>query len=160
MAEEPMQRRRAPAERLLWPGRASPSASSGRPSISPNGRGGWTPLRPLRGFQETRVATREESGVLGFPSRRGLTPRVSERTTQPLLITWITDRPLMLSLPVPRSGPALGPAPVGPARAWACRAARCSPRGNPACRGAFGGRSKAVRDRLALQTGLPWWSSG
>ena len=24
-----------------------------------------------------RVATREESGVLGFPSRRGLTPRVS-----------------------------------------------------------------------------------
>ena len=27
------------------------------------------PLRPLRGLQETRVATREESGVLGFPSR-------------------------------------------------------------------------------------------
>ena len=27
----------------------------------------------LRGLQETRVATREESGVLGFPSRRGLT---------------------------------------------------------------------------------------
>ena len=38
---------------------------------------GWTPLRPLRGLQETRVATREESGVLGFPSRRGLTPRGS-----------------------------------------------------------------------------------
>ena len=34
-------------------------------------------MRPLRGLQETRVATREESGVLGFPSRRGLTPRVS-----------------------------------------------------------------------------------
>ena len=33
------------------------------------------PLRPLRGLDETRVATREESGVLGFPSRRGLTPR-------------------------------------------------------------------------------------
>ena len=32
-------------------------------------------VRPLRGLQETRVATREESGVLGFPSRRGLTPR-------------------------------------------------------------------------------------
>ena len=30
-----------------------------------------------RGLQETRVATREESGVLGFPSRRGLTPRGS-----------------------------------------------------------------------------------
>ena len=26
-------------------------------------------MRPLRGLQETRVATREESGVLGFPSR-------------------------------------------------------------------------------------------
>ena len=36
-----------------------------------------TPLRPLRGLQETRVATREESGVLGFPSRRGLTPQGS-----------------------------------------------------------------------------------
>ena len=35
------------------------------------------PLRPLRGLQEPRVATREESGVLGFPSRRGLTPRRS-----------------------------------------------------------------------------------
>ena len=34
-------------------------------------------LRPLRGLQETRVATREESGILGFPSRRGLTPRGS-----------------------------------------------------------------------------------
>ena len=45
--------------------------------LSQNGRGGWTPLRPLRGFQETRVASREESGVLGFPSRRGLTPRGS-----------------------------------------------------------------------------------
>ena len=33
-------------------------------------------MRPLRGHQETRVATREESGVLCFPSRRGLTPRV------------------------------------------------------------------------------------
>ena len=27
-------------------------------------------MRPLRGLQETRVATREESGVLGFPSPR------------------------------------------------------------------------------------------
>ena len=34
-------------------------------------------VRPLRGLQEPRVATREESGVLGFPSRRGLTPRGS-----------------------------------------------------------------------------------
>ena len=35
------------------------------------------PLRPLRGLQETLVATREESGVLGFPSRCGLTPQGS-----------------------------------------------------------------------------------
>ena len=34
-------------------------------------------MRPLRGLQETRVANREESAVLGFPSRRGLTPRGS-----------------------------------------------------------------------------------
>ena len=53
-----------------WPGEQSRV-------LSPNGRGGWTPLRPLRGLQETRVATLEESGVLGFPSRRGLTPRGS-----------------------------------------------------------------------------------
>ena len=29
----------------------------------------------------------------------------------------------------------------------------CRSRGNPACRGTFGGRRKAVRDRLALQGG-------
>ena len=34
-------------------------------------------MRPLRGLQETRIATREESGVLGFTWRRGLTPRGS-----------------------------------------------------------------------------------
>ena len=43
----------------------------------PNTRGGLTPFKPLSGLQETRVATREESGVLGFPSSRGLTPRGS-----------------------------------------------------------------------------------
>ena len=32
-----------------------------------------------RGLQEIRVASREDSGVLGFPSRRGLTPRVLKR---------------------------------------------------------------------------------
>ena len=32
-------------------------------------------LRYAQGVQESRVATREESGVLGFPWRRGLTPR-------------------------------------------------------------------------------------
>ena len=34
-----------------WPGEQSRV-------LSPNGRGGWTPLRPLRGLQETRVALR------------------------------------------------------------------------------------------------------
>ena len=34
-------------------------------------------MRPLKALQETRVATRVESGVLVFPSRRGLTPRGS-----------------------------------------------------------------------------------
>ena len=53
------------------------SAKTTNQLLSPNGRGGSTPLMPLRGPQETRIATREESGVLGFPSRRGLTPRGS-----------------------------------------------------------------------------------
>ena len=34
-----------------------------------------------------------------------------------------------------------------------CRDPRCSPRGNPACRGTFGGRMKAVRSRFAIQGG-------
>ena len=34
-------------------------------------------LEAAQGLQDTRVATREESGVLGFPSRRGLTPRAN-----------------------------------------------------------------------------------
>ena len=37
--------------------------------------------QPLRGLQESRVATREESGVLGFPSRRGLTPGGASNAT-------------------------------------------------------------------------------
>ena len=39
------------------------TAGAGRTRAAQGG-----PLRPLRGLQETRVATREESGVLGFPS--------------------------------------------------------------------------------------------
>ena len=34
-----------------------------------------------------------------------------------------------------------------------CRDPRCCPRGNPGCRGTFGGSRKAVRDRFALQGG-------
>ena len=39
--------------------------------------GGLTLFRPLSGLQKIPVATREESGVLCFPSTRGLTPWVS-----------------------------------------------------------------------------------
>ena len=48
--------------------------------VFPNSTGGLTPFRPLSGLQEIPVATREESGVHSFPSRRGLTPRVSLRS--------------------------------------------------------------------------------
>ena len=41
----------------------------------------------------------------------------------------------------------------GVSKSWTWLSPRCSPRGNPACRGTFGGRRKAVRDRLALQGG-------
>ena len=61
---------------LDWDGARGGRAAAG------DHRSCWSsrvPLRPLRGLQETRVATREESGVLGFPSRRGLTPRVVQR---------------------------------------------------------------------------------
>ena len=37
-------------------------------------------MRPLRGLQEIRVVTREGSGVLRFPSRQGLTPRVHQES--------------------------------------------------------------------------------
>ena len=37
---------------------------------------GLTPFRPLSGLQETPVVTREESGVLCFPSSRARTPRM------------------------------------------------------------------------------------
>ena len=42
--------------------------------------GGLTPFRPLSGLQEIPVATREESGVLRFPSRQGLTPWVHQES--------------------------------------------------------------------------------
>ena len=40
-------------------------------------KGGLSPLRPLSGLQEIRVSTREDSGVLCFHSRRGVTHRVA-----------------------------------------------------------------------------------
>ena len=51
-----------------WPGKQSRV-------ISPNSIGGFTPFTPRSGLQEIPVATRQESGVLCFPSRRGLTLR-------------------------------------------------------------------------------------
>ena len=55
-------------------------------TLSPNGRGGWTPLRPLSGLQEIRVGALEESAVLCFPSRRGLTPRGSLECNPEILV--------------------------------------------------------------------------
>ena len=49
-----------------WPGEQSLV-------FSPNFTGGFTPFRPLNGLQEIPVATWEDSRVLCFPSRRGLT---------------------------------------------------------------------------------------
>ena len=49
-----------------WPGEQSLV-------FSPNFTGGFTPFRPHNGLQEIPVATWEESRVLCFPSRRGLT---------------------------------------------------------------------------------------
>ena len=43
--------------------------------LSPNGRGGWTPLRPLRGLQETRVVGgRWDGGESPAPSKYPPTP--------------------------------------------------------------------------------------
>ena len=67
----------------------------------------WNPLRPLKGLQETRVATREESGVLGFPSRRGLTPRGS------LAAAW-REHACLQSLWLLKSSPSF-PSPAVPA---------------------------------------------
>ena len=61
--------------------RRGPSFSAGPGEqyrvLSPKSTGSLAPCRTLSGLQEISVATREESGVLCFPSRRGLTPRVS-----------------------------------------------------------------------------------
>ena len=59
---------RAPLRGTLASSLRSPAEGEGNEGIPPP---------PDRGLQEPRVATREESGVLGFPSRRGLTPRGS-----------------------------------------------------------------------------------
>ena len=67
------------------------------------------PLRPLRGLQESRVATREESGVLGFPSRRGLTPGGLGASRVVLVVT----------LPFPIPAGAQGPAGLQSARSRA-----------------------------------------
>ena len=59
-------------------------------------------MRPLRGLQENRVATREESGVLGFPSRR----RLSDYTTLLLLLKeGLLQAPSTALLRAPRARP-------------------------------------------------------
>ena len=57
------------AWRWLWEAEklcsSPPPAGREARVVSPNGRGGWTPLRPLRGLQETRVAPIFPSGCEG-----------------------------------------------------------------------------------------------
>ena len=50
-------------------------------------------MRPLRGLQETRVATREESGVLGFPSSICISKQ-SQDTLTGLLLPGLVVLPL------------------------------------------------------------------
>ena len=67
--------------------RALFSCMAGRPITSPLSKlkRRVDYLEAAQGAQEIRVATREESGVLGFPFRRGLTPRGS--------LEWNTEIP-------------------------------------------------------------------
>ena len=58
-----------------------------KPSPLSNSTGGFTPSRPLSGLQDIPDATREESGVLCFPSRRGLTPCVSLECNSEIPVT-------------------------------------------------------------------------
>ena len=71
------------------------------------------PLRPLRGLPETRVAAREKGGVLGFPSRRGLTPRGPRRwqgwpgghvRTPHIRSKWVSSAPRSPDSKAPTSG--------------------------------------------------------
>ena len=52
-------------------------SNQGSPALQVDSLPAELQVVPLRGLHEPRVATREESGVLGFPSRRGLTPQGS-----------------------------------------------------------------------------------
>ena len=66
-------------------------ARAGPHAVFPNSTGGLTPFRPLSGLQEIPVATREDSGVLCFHSRRGVTHRVSLQkgmATHFSILTW------------------------------------------------------------------------
>ena len=49
-------------------------------------------MRPLRGHQDISVATLEESGVLCFPSRLGLTPRGSMEVGWQAKVTSVAGR--------------------------------------------------------------------
>ena len=48
-------------------------------------------MRPVRGLQESRVATREESGVLGFPSseKNDVVPTSSQDEALARYSVWI-----------------------------------------------------------------------
>ena len=82
---------------LITPRSLQPAFCAGKCQLSENLIYFLCTELTLRGLQETRVATREESGVLGFPSRRGLTllsqlcrdPAVGVRNGQ-VLREWLT----------------------------------------------------------------------
>ena len=57
------------------------------PSPLSNSTGGFTPSRPLSGLQDIPDTTQEESGILCFPSRKGLTPRVSLECNSKIPVT-------------------------------------------------------------------------
>ena len=63
-------------------------------------------LWSLSGLQDIPVATREESGVFSFPSRRGLTPRVYFLPKWPMdsLVITISNVPQYLFVPDIGSG--------------------------------------------------------
>ena len=77
---------------------------------------------------------------LEFPREAGLILRCAGKAGNPFQNTQGIDSPVVM-----RRGEG--------AQMKGCQDPRCSPRGNPACLGNFGGRMKGVRYRFATQDG-------
>ena len=80
--------------------------------VSPHFTGGLTPFGPQSGLQEVPVTTRKESGVLCFPSTRGLTPWVTRVLGTEAVLwdeSWVLGTLLpCFSCPNPIPGPPRG----------------------------------------------------